>query len=372
MGMNRIKAMRVQGSRAGRSGFTLVELLVVISIIALLISILLPSLKKARDSAKAVKCAANQKAVGTAVSTYLAEYNGVFPPSYVYPSDAVGSWSADPDDPDGQSTNKVYGYMHWSYFLFSAGKVKDESFQCPAMQNGGAPRTNPGHDPKAWEDGQVDDSGASTPSTTSIEDKQATRMAYTANAAIMPRNKFGGPVVPEPSGPRRNVLIRESVIKRPGDTILGTEFLDNFKAIGKRGNGGLVIKSHRPINVFYHIGSAFNEFGSPDSAAYFQYGKLTSLAAPETAEDYGVLPLNQIRNREALLDVSQSTSQINAIGRHHPGGDNYYGGTANFFFLDTHVERATPLQSMERRYWGPKYYSLTGFNDVINYSGRIN
>jgi prepilin-type N-terminal cleavage/methylation domain-containing protein/prepilin-type processing-associated H-X9-DG protein len=60
-------------------GFTLVELLVVIGIIALLISILLPSLNKARQQANLVKCQANLKSIGQLVHTYAAENKGRMP-----------------------------------------------------------------------------------------------------------------------------------------------------------------------------------------------------------------------------------------------------------------------------------------------------
>ncbi|MCB9850709.1 MAG: type II secretion system protein [Phycisphaerales bacterium] len=59
--------------------FTLVELLVVISIIALLIAILLPSLKKARLQAKLVKDAAQMHDIGLSLSSYAAEYYRVPP-----------------------------------------------------------------------------------------------------------------------------------------------------------------------------------------------------------------------------------------------------------------------------------------------------
>ena len=60
-------------------GFTLIELLVVVSVIALLISILLPSLAGARQQAKATVCLANLKRIGLQNSLYVNDY-GVYPP----------------------------------------------------------------------------------------------------------------------------------------------------------------------------------------------------------------------------------------------------------------------------------------------------
>ena len=69
----------------GRLGFTLVELLVVIGIIALLISILLPSLNNARRSARAIKCASNMRQIGNALLLYTGDNKGRLIPCYVFP-----------------------------------------------------------------------------------------------------------------------------------------------------------------------------------------------------------------------------------------------------------------------------------------------
>ena len=58
-----------------RTGFTIIELLVVVSIIALLVGILLPAIGKAREQAKLTMSQANLRQLATAHATYQAEWN---------------------------------------------------------------------------------------------------------------------------------------------------------------------------------------------------------------------------------------------------------------------------------------------------------
>lgn len=126
--------MGLQGVSAGACrrigrGFTLVELLVVISIIALLIGILLPALSAARQVARASACASNIRQVGLALHTYINDYDGQFMPV----SGAVG------DDPYNiawyrrivKHSSPLLGGTPYVQTPYLAGP---EGLFCPAME----------------------------------------------------------------------------------------------------------------------------------------------------------------------------------------------------------------------------------------------
>jgi len=79
--------MAKSGSPSVRArGFTLVEMLVVVSIVAMLVSLLVPSLRAAREQAKLVKCQSNMRQINVALLTYLTEYDAL--PIYYMKNDS--------------------------------------------------------------------------------------------------------------------------------------------------------------------------------------------------------------------------------------------------------------------------------------------
>ena len=104
-----------------RKAFTLIELLVVIAIIALLMAIVTPALRKAKDAAKVMICASNQHQCLTGVLGYAASNDGIMPPAIMKTSRGMAdagtphSWTNlinyHPGSPVADNTGALYTYL---------------------------------------------------------------------------------------------------------------------------------------------------------------------------------------------------------------------------------------------------------------------
>lgn len=108
--------------------FTLVELIVVISVIGLLMAILLPSLGRARGQANSMACMSNLRQIGFAVHLYIGDYDGYLPPAYE-PDSLTHWWGQKLADGIDHTKGFVWPYIQ--------SELKKESvYECPAQRYG--------------------------------------------------------------------------------------------------------------------------------------------------------------------------------------------------------------------------------------------
>jgi prepilin-type N-terminal cleavage/methylation domain-containing protein len=148
-----------------RKGFTLIELLVVVAIIALLISILLPSLSRARELAKRAVCASNMRGIGQGLHIYANDntewlpahyfktptYSTGTPPITMTGLKYVGTMGLKYHEPTNMTSNSASNHPSRSLFLLLiGGQSTAGSFICPSgsdqeddLRNRGSYAVNP-------------------------------------------------------------------------------------------------------------------------------------------------------------------------------------------------------------------------------------
>jgi prepilin-type N-terminal cleavage/methylation domain-containing protein/prepilin-type processing-associated H-X9-DG protein len=155
----------------GRTGFTLVELLVVIAVIAVLAAILYPVFLAAREKARQTGCASNLKQIGTAFQMYLQDYDGMFPEN---------TWPQDQPNPV-----ETYGITPYYTKLFPY--VRNWGlFVCPSRGNGkwGLPQSEGLPNTEGHANCYISSYPQHTPGTT---DEQFRKVSYAYNNQLAVR-----------------------------------------------------------------------------------------------------------------------------------------------------------------------------------------
>lgn len=316
------------------------ELLIVISVIALLMAVMLPGLNRANKTARSLACKSAIRSTGLAFDVYCRSNDGILPLAYTYIS--PGGISEQPTEP-------LNGISHWSGIFIESGYAVENSMRCPEIKNGGLPPQNTV--PENLEPGQEN-------AFPGIIDKQAERCAFTVNEGLCPRNRFD---TGYQNAQTASKLVKVSRVLRPAKVILLTEWPKDWRIVSSRFSD--ISRSYMPVHGFRTLGQVpgpdrydLNMVSEETYRACFESGAFRRL----DKYDLSVNP----------NDYRQYPSRLDWVGRNHLGSVGKKNmKQSSFYYLDGHVESKSVYETIEngRFEWGDKVYSIKGVNSVVCY-----
>ena len=354
----------------------------VIGIIAILISILLPALQRAREAAGAIKCAANLRSIGQGLASYEADNDDYLPVSYNYTASSIDAGS------QTQTPNQAtYGYTHWSAYVFSSTEAVD-TFRCPALDYGGFPACDPL--PGNFDNGQTTDMAdagtvpspavsavtavdGNNTSKTYLPDNQPIRMAYTLNEALCGRNVY---VIGTSSTVKRTFHnVRATLVSGPTKTILATEFINEWGIVSatiRGGAAGAQCSSFRPVQPFRANNATAGDMNCDVTLIPVISGTKT-LRQTNATDFYTTMQVPGGHSNDPISDYGAGiylstdwSTRLDWVGRNHGKQQFYPDGKTNFLYLDGHVELKTMAETVPANSttstpwdWGAVCYSLS-------------
>ncbi len=347
-------------ARRGVPAFTLVEALVVISIITILLALLIPSLRKARGYARSVRCGTNQRGFSTGLHTYFSEHDEWIPGRN---TSGLSIWMAGTQtclNSDIMSMSRPYlpvqTYDWLSPILSTSSRLPAhrakrfrlllEEYRCPSVSY------------KALAYADRPDDHVQSPDDKIFEDEIEANGAFNAVSYLMPAHfQYWGYREPETylgtcKLPGTNLVYKRFYIKKvPGPTPLGRAW---EVTIGK-------YRSKLP-----KVGNPSEKIAVADGTRYMR------------AEDY--LDFDHHYNPSNFGAFSSSGawwSGSTAYGDQSPsGGKNIpisfrHGGGIRALFFDGHVSHLSRKQTHRVDYWYPRgavvLKEAEGYSDFQQY-----
>jgi len=305
-----------------KKAFSLVELLLVVSITSMLLGIFIPSLRKARHIAYQLACSTNTSAIAHGMFMYAHSYDGSLPAAYDYI----------------ESGTTIPLIKHWSSVLRNYNAISDKHLICPVFAKKGLPPQSTTNN--NLETGQV----SAVPGQI---DTQIPRCAYTVNEVLCTRNRFA---VGFEDAIRVNRYVQIAEVVNPGKTILVTEWSTNWKMLSISEAG--LCNSYLPIHGAKALGTSshynLNSVPLNTSKPCFKNGI------------YERLLVNNLSLWQSSSRVS--SSPLDWVGRNHGvcrKKDTKDLRKSNFAYMDGHVECKSIYDTVTPTFeWGNYVYSI--------------